>query len=424
MKQSSIGIFIVMMTLEAFAAATNAPAVSIFKLVEETLATNPEMKFYHAELEAARARRKSAGLLPNPELSGTVGQKSVRNGALSDEGMAYSVSIAQPFDWPGRLALRKAIANREIELATLGLERFKAALTARVLGLAYALFAAQQKALVAQEVAERYQSLREVLVQRDPAGITALLETRVIEASELTFKRMASDAAIGAETALVELNQLKGDMPAATLRIQESKLTFREAPAVDELLRLARTNNFELRARIIELAQQGLRVSLARNERWPTFTVGPSYSEERAGERERIIGISVSVPVPLWNRNGGNIEAEKARQTQAEASLLMMQRQVEREVTSAAATYRAKTRSMRQWREDAVQHFREAAELADRHYRLGAVPIATYVELQEKYLEAMEALLDTRREALEAAQNIQLLTGLPDSLVQTAEGLK
>ena len=29
-------------------------------------------------------------------------------------------------------------------------------------------------------------------------------------------------------------------------------------------------------------------MSLAKNERWPAVTVGPFYSEERAGDKERI----------------------------------------------------------------------------------------------------------------------------------------
>lgn len=64
--------------------------------------------------------------------------------------------------------------------------------------------------------------------------------------------------------------------------------------------------------------------------------------------------------------------------------------------------------------------FREAAELADRHYRLGAVPIATYVELQNSYLEAVEALLDTKREALEAGLQLKQLTGLDFNPVEIA----
>jgi cobalt-zinc-cadmium efflux system outer membrane protein len=72
---------------------------------------------------------------------------------------------------------------------------------------------------------------------------------------------------------------------------------------------------------------------------------------------------------------------------------------------------------MYRWRPDSIQQFKDAAELADRHYRLGAVPLSTYVELQKEYLEAVEALVETRKEALEAAGELELLTGLPQTLV-------
>ena len=75
---------------------------------------------------------------------------------------------------------------------------------------------------------------------------------------------------------------------------------------------------------------------------------------------------------------------------------------------------------MAKWRPDSAQQFREAAELADRHYRLGAVPIATFVELQKQYLEAVDGLLDTKKEALETAQQLELLTGLPTPLADTS----
>jgi hypothetical protein len=43
------------------------------------------------------------------------------------------------------------------------------------------------------------------------------------------------------------------------------------------------------------------------------------------------------------------------------------------------------------------------------------------VELQKQYLEAVESLLDTKKEALEAAQNLELLTGLTQPLTSTAK---
>src|SRR5688572_24889853 len=99
-------------------ATTNA--VTLDGLVREALARNPELKFYQAELTAARAGRKAAGMLADPEVSGGVGQKRVTAGGFGDEGIAWSVSVMQPLEWPGRFGLRKAIANRDIELAQLG----------------------------------------------------------------------------------------------------------------------------------------------------------------------------------------------------------------------------------------------------------------------------------------------------------------
>jgi cobalt-zinc-cadmium efflux system outer membrane protein len=96
---------------------------------------------------------------------------------------------------------------------------------------------------------------------------------------------------------------------------------------------------------------------------------------------------------------------------QAEVSFALTQREVERKVLETSLTYETKVREMGKWRSDSVQQFKEAAELADRHYRLGAVPISTYVELQKQYLEAVESLLDTKQAALEAAAQLELLTG-------------
>ena len=275
--------------------------------------------------------------------------------------------------------------------------------------------------MASREVAERFQALREVLVQRDPAGLTPQLETRIIEATELTLKRKSSGSLLTAQAALLELNQLRGQSWDYEMKVEPTHLTFTSPPEVEVLLAAAQTNNFEMRMRQMELEQQGFKVSLAKKDGNPAITAGPYFSHERAGDRETQVGLSVSIPLSLWNKNKGNIETATARQKQAEASMYVTQRAVEREIVGKVLTYQVKLTEMSKWRPESADEFRKAAELADRHYRLGAVPISTYVELQKQYLEAVEALLDTRREALEAGQQIQLLTGLDFNAVQTTK---
>jgi len=400
-------------------AVATANQTTLEAVVAEVLEHNPEINFYSAEIAAAKGGASTAAAWANPELSSTIGDKRVTSGGLATEGVAWSVSVRQTFEWPGRISLRKAIANQQIRLAELGFAQFKFALAARTRSVAYGLFAAQQKAAAAREVADRFHALRQVLVQRDLAGITPELELRIIEATEIMMLRKASEAWVAEQAAQLELNQLSGRSWEQAIKIAPVSLGFNRAPDADALLTAARANNFEIRMRQVELEQQGFRVSLARNERYPAVTVGPYVSQERASDRERQIGIGISIPISLWNQNEGNVETAAARQKQAETSMYVTQRNIERQIVEKVLTYQTKLTEMAKWRPESVNEFRKAAELADRHYRLGAVPIATYIELQKQYLEAVEALLETRREALEAGQQLEQLTGLNIKAVQT-----
>jgi cobalt-zinc-cadmium efflux system outer membrane protein len=393
--------------------------INLDAVVADVLANNPELNFYSGEIAATKGEGRTAATWTNPDISTTVGGKRAVGDGPAAEGLAWSVSVRQTFEWPGRIPLRKAIANQQIQLAELGFAQFKAALAARARSIAFSLFASQQKAAASREVGDRFHALRQVLVQRDSAGITPELELRIIEATEITMLRKASEASVAEQAAMLELNQLSGQAWEQAIKIAPVSLSFNRAPEVDELLTAARANNFEMRMRQVELEQQGFKVELSKKDAYPSITIGPYFSRERARDRENQFGIGISMPLPLWNRNEGNIETAMARQKQAEASIYVTQRNVERQVVEKALMYQAKLTEMAKWRPESVAEFRKAAELADRHYRLGAVPIATYVELQKQYLEAVQALLETRREALEAAQQLELLTGLNVDAVHT-----
>lgn len=417
MKRLSYSLFL--LVIAARAAETSAP-VQVEALTAQVLSAHPEIAFYQAEISAAKAAARVNTSLSDPELSLELGRKRVKDatGALAGEGAAWSVSVTQTFDWPGRLALRKAIANRQVQLAELGLGRFQQALGARTRTLAFGLFAAHAKAEAVREVAERFAALKETFLAREPAGITPLLETRVIEASELSLQRRASQAQLEVQSALIELNQLRGTAPDAPLRVATPALKLNDVPAIETLLAGARENNFDYRMRRVEVEQQGYEVRLARNERYPSVAVGPYVSRETAGDRETTVGLSVSLPLPISSRTRAGVDAADARRRQAETVVQVAHRELERGVLTTAHAYATKLAETRRWAADATQKFREAAELADRHYRLGAVPIATYVELQNSYLEAVEGILETQKEAIEAGQRLQQLTGLELNLIQ------
>ena len=401
------------------AADAKPAASSIAELVGRTLAGNPEIRFYEAEVAAAKATRTTAGRQPNPELSLQVGNNSIRNADSRSNGLAFSAELAQPIEWPGRLGLRKAIANRDIAMAELGLERFRFHLAARVRVLAFTLSAQQDLATAANEVAARYASLREVMVQREPAGIAPQLEIATIEAAALVAESRAAAAGVEVQKALLELNQLMGRRADAPLIVKRGPLNAKTAPALISLLGSAMKNHYELRLRRAELEQQGFKVELAKNERYPAFTIGPfiDVQNTRTLDDQTVAGIGISFPLPFWKNGKAEVTNAEARQVQAQATLAAAQREVERQVTESVLIYQTQQARLAVWKEDAAAKFSDAAALADRHFRLGAVPMSTFVELQDKYLEAVEAIHSTQTEALEAALTLEELTGAPGSLI-------
>ena len=409
--------FSVSLVLTSASLASDTPKptsrIDLQSLVEDALRHNPELRFYEAELTAARGDRKTAGQLANPELSPQVGQKRTIDpaGAVLGEGAAWTVSVSQTFEWPGRLALRKSIANRQVALAENGLAQFRSALAAKARSLGYNLAIAQQIAEATRTVAERFIALQEVAVQRDPAGVTPVLETRILEANSLTYGRRVSESIQEARQAQLELNLLRGQPFSNEVQVAVGGFKFLPSMEVGQLMRLARSNNFELRQRVLELEQQGLKVELAKNERYPAFTLSPYYTQERSLGEDRYLGVGITLPLPLWNRNQGSIEASSARQAQAQTVLQVAERAIDSRIVELVSIYEARVAEMARWRDDSLQRFHEAADLADRHYRLGAVPISTYVEMQKQSLDALEALLKTRREAMDSAQQLELVTG-------------
>ncbi|HEY7001513.1 MAG TPA: TolC family protein, partial [Candidatus Udaeobacter sp.] len=300
--------------------------------------------------------------------------------------------------------------NHDLGLAELHLQQFRLTLAARVRSLSYAMSSAHERTTAVHEVASRTQSLNDVLEQRPLAGVAPRLEAEIIAANLLTFQRQERESTLAEKTIAAELNQLCGRSANASLTVNTRPIVF-TAFSERRLVEAARSNAFDIRIRQVELAQQGFKVALSKNERFPAIAVGPFYSLENAIDREQRVGLGVSLPLPLWDRNEGNIASSKARQQQAEASLAVAAREVEKRVTQAAVTLEAKRTEIKTWKAGAMAKLRDASELAARNYSLGGVPLTTYVEIQKQYLEAIGAFNDAQKDALEAAQTLEILTG-------------
>src|SRR5438067_5051704 len=339
---------------------------SLDALVTEALARNPELNVYSSEIAAAKGERRTAGEWANPEASTEGGAKIVRDyhGTTLGDGIMWTLGASQTFEYPGRVTLRKAIANHQIAVAELGLEGFRAALAARVRAAAFHGALGQAKADAAGEIAKRFDDLSAILAQRPTAGVAQEADVRIIQASAIPLRRRPIEAQREVQSAIHELNQLRGAQIDSPLTPPDVDLTLRALPPLATLFFTARDRNYDVRTRVLELEQQGYKVRLALNERWPAVRVGPFAHNERSDTNEYQFGVTASLPLPLWNMNKGKIESEKARAAKVEAELTTLVRETERKVADAEFIYRSRREEAEQLETSILPQMRESAESA------------------------------------------------------------
>jgi cobalt-zinc-cadmium efflux system outer membrane protein len=388
---------------------------SLDRVVRDALEGNPELLAAASELAAARGERRAAGQWKNPELSVEYGEKRVRDGMgdLTGKGNSQSYALAQTFEFPGKASLRKAIADRNIELAQLAFEQLRreVAARARLLGVEWA--AADQEALAAREVADRSATLVAMLGRRVPAGAQSALDQRIIQASMVDIETRAREAEERRDNAGIALNVLRGRPAREPLQLAVPLVPPPGAAPWESLWAGAQRSNFTLRSRNVELDRAGRALAQARLDAAPDLTIGPFFSKENAirDESEKVLGISASLPLPLWDSGRGRTDAARARVSLSDAARSQAFREVEQELARAHASCLATRRQLDRYPVSDLKHLRDGADLADRQYRLGAVQVQTYLDMQDQYLSALSGTLGTLREAHERFLRIQTLTG-------------
>jgi cobalt-zinc-cadmium efflux system outer membrane protein len=75
-------------------------------LAQRALQANPELRFYTAEIAAAKGAVRIAGTIRNPEVNTQAGYKNSHDnfGGPSGDGATWSVSFSQTLEYPGRIA--------------------------------------------------------------------------------------------------------------------------------------------------------------------------------------------------------------------------------------------------------------------------------------------------------------------------------
>lgn len=367
--------------------AAQAEPIALGDALTQGVQTSPRAAQAKALADASEARARQAGVAPNPELSVEV-ENFAGSGAFQGlRSTEATLALSQRIELGGKRSARLSVARAERDFAFL---TYKAALAdlERDIRTAHAeLRAAEDRAVLARDntaAAEELARTARILVDagRDPP-------LRQLRAESLLAEARAEQARTFSEllTARRLLGSLIGsDDPELTATASEDAAPAALAPDATSL-------NEQLATAEREAARA--RVQLARSDAVPDITASGGVRRFReSGDTALVAGISI--PLPIRDRNRGNIEAAGAESNAAESALLLARIDANRAQYDARMLLGAAEVRYEALAGPGLQQAEEALRLARIGYNAGKFSLIELIDAQTALTTAKLNLIEAR----------------------------
>lgn len=392
---------------------------TLSEAVEYSLVHNGELKAARGDLEAARAGTIRAGVYPNPtlELEGTTGALTG-----NDDESSLQVGLSQEFLTGGKRAKRLEAAERGAEAAHWQLADRERLLALEVKTACADLLLARQRLDLAKQAEELNGRLLEMARERFAAGDIPELEVNLarVEVARSQGERIVAERElVPVRARLATLLGLEPGEEAAVIAPTDEKPF---TAGVADLVTRAWENRPDLKALTAELAKGEAEVGLARAEGVPNLTAGLFVAHERSvdatgtgeeKERDTRVGLRLSLPLPLFDRNQAGIREAGARRGRAKALLVAGRAAVEREVEAEHARLAAAEEVLCLYGRDILPRLKENLALVQEAYGLGEIGILAVIEEQKKYVEVHEGYLEAVHARQTARARLEAAVGAP-----------
>ncbi len=386
--------------------AARAEPLTCQRAVEYALERNSEIANFTAEVHAASARLGGAELVVqhNPEVSVGAGPRRHGDQHTTD----VEASLAQRLELFGQRGAR-------IEVAAAAREAAEARLAARRVGLAAEVRAAFARALATErlvafareDLVVTRDSVRSVQRRAELGGVSQL----EVNAARTEAGRAALSVAVAtrrAATARAELRNLLGADAGARLELDgELAPPVAASVNVEALVAKALAVRPDLMAARREARAAEAEGRLAEREAYPSPVVGARYAREEGAD---ILVGTVTLELPVSNRNQAGRGVAAARLSKAVAELAAVERRVQAEVRLAVERSRDAAEAVAAYEGEAIQSADANVTLAGMAYEAGKIGIAELLLIRRGAVEArrehVEALLEAREAEAELARAV------------------
>ena len=360
-------------------------------IAERVRTHHPGLKAARLMVEEARGRRLDAGRLANPTLNADWRSESRLSPATSE------FSFEQSFPVTRRLTLEKQLTDQLVQAAELEVRDVERRLIAEARQLAVRVVALDEQRRLRRDQQQVAAELAAFAEGRAQAGELSSFDARQVE---LDAQRLKLEMRVLEAQTVGLLGQLKPflGLPAeAALRLPES------LPSA----RLPQASNWEERPDY-QLAQTKVgaaktEVELAKAKKWQDWSlglVGGSEQQHLQSQREGTgyVGLRFSLPLPLWNRNQGEIaeKAAAAERMRLEAEALAMQ--ISSEAGAARQEMEFNAALVQEVQAQLLPIATQQVEALEKAYETGQADLQAVLRARDQHLQLKSTALDALRD--------------------------
>lgn len=384
----------------------SAPPLTLEQAIGLAYAGNPTLRSGTRAIGIADGAVLQAGTRPNPELS------------ISTEGTnrntrTETAQVSQVFELGGKRSARIAVAQRERDIASGQLAILRADLRADVITAYMEALTAQERLALAQASVELAHKSTDATSRRVAAGKLSPVEQTRSTVAEAAAQLELNQATADLSLARRRLAALWGTTQALERPLQEPQAAFVQLPPWAELQARLDTAP-QVRVAESTVAGREAQVALERAQRIPDVTLSLGSQREReVGRTQGVVGISV--PIPLFNRNQGNLLSALRRADQARDDLEAQRLRLSQALADAYQRAEVSATQVEALRERIVPAAQSAYDAAVTGFELGKFAFTDVLDAQRTLFQSrtqyLRALADRYRSIADVQRYVPLEAG-------------
>lgn len=414
LSRRAIMLLVAASTLTLLSGPASAVGVTLQQLMREALAHNHDLVAARAQVDAALGRLTQAGLRPNPRLN----LSTESDQFFGNEGeYARSIGVTQEFPITGRLARARDVARVDVARALAEVNEAERRLLGDIATAYYAVIALDQKIALRDRLIHIDESLVRDSADRQKAGEVSALDvnTATLELERLRQEFTVLTGERGA--ALKALAGIVGYAPDATPEINTTPPTAATPPPLAQLTERALSQRTDLRLLALAADRAQAEVLLAQASAWEDWGVSLGIRQDKlvvgnpvTPSVNKALMLSLSIPLPLFNRNQGTRAAAVAEERTARERGLALQIRIGNEVAGLHEQVTRLLTALNSYTEHTLPLSRRNTELAREAYRNGQLSIADVVQAERQENDLNAGYADTLDQYLRALAELNTAT--------------